>query len=526
MIQRSAFLVFVVVFLLALLLYASTAASSLTWAHSGADGGDLITAAVTNGVPHPPGYPTYVTFGRLIAHIPIGDVAYRFNLFSAVCMAVAAGLTSLSIATFVARGVRLITILASLFFVTAPMVWGQATIAEVHALNACLVALCGYLVAPIVFRCEIISLGRLTLAAWLWGMAFGNSITVVALTPLMIVAWRRHPRRSPWPICALLLGLGIYALIPLRAIQQPPVNWGAATSFDRFVALTTAEMYRGYALGAPPAELFTRLIAFAQLIVTQYGWFGVILSGVGTYQALTSSNKNWRWLTTTIALYLIFALSYSAADSALYLIPVWMFGTWAIARGLMAVIEWLTLRSCPYPCLRQGGPLTQCVADAWRRVRRGASFMPAPPLDEDRAGRVAHLSSLALIAVFLLGPALNVLIHFPAMNLRNDRAATEFASTILTAAPPGAIVVTENDGHTFALWYHRHVAGQRPDLAVIDRRLAGYSWYDVMLHAQGSAPLLPEYDPLERWNDRLAQLNPQRAVCIVDRASAQMTCRR
>ena len=49
---------------------------------------------------------------------------------------------------------------------------------------------------------------------------------------------------------------------------------------------------------------------------------------------------------------------------------------------------------------------------------------------------------------------------------------------MLTAAPPGAIVITGNDGHTFALWYHRHVAGQRPDLAIVDRRLAGYPWYD------------------------------------------------
>ncbi len=527
MIRRSALLVFTVVFLPALLLYVSTAAPSLTWAHDGVDGGDLITAAVTNGVPHPPGYPVYVTLGQLIARVPLGNVAYRFNLFSAVCMALAAGFTSLSIlrlmppisnhapalfglSQFSREGVAII---AGLFFATAPMVWGQATIAEVHALNACFVALCVYLVAPIVFRRESISLGRLTFAAWLWGVAFGNSITVAALTPLMIVAWWRGgqvgntchavPRSSYkfiLPIMAFLVGLSVYALIPLRAAQQPPINWGDATSLDRFVALITAEMYRGYALGAAPSEILTRLIAFAQLIVTQYGWLGVLLGGVGVYQALSSSNKNWRWLAATSVLYLLFALSYSAADSALYLIPVWMFGVWAIARGSIAVIEWLTLHPCPYPCRRQGGPL-------------GASLIP-------------HPSSLALIAVFLFGPALNVLIQFPAMNLRGDHAATEFATTILTAAPLEAIVVTENDGHTFALWYHRHVAGQRPDLAVIDRRLAGYPWYDAMLRAQGSAPVLPEYDPPETWINRLAASNPQRTVCVVDRISAQMTCQR
>jgi hypothetical protein len=497
--RRSTLFTFTIVFLGALALYVSTAAPSLTWAHTGADGGDLITAAVTNGVPHPPGYPTYVTLGQLIAHIPIGDVAYRFNLFSAACMALAAGFTALSLLRLTPTPTGFLSesvaIIASLFFVTAPMVWGQATIAEVHALNACFVALIVYLVSPIVFRGEVVSLVRLTLAAWLWGVSFGNSLTVAALTPLMIVAWWRgcrgrsraapgRPRGSPLPIivpiAAFLVGLSVYALIPLRAAQQPPVNWGDATSLDRFLALITAEMYRGYALSTPPADLLSRVMAFAQLIVTQYGWLGVILGAIGVYYALVSSNNNWRWLAATLALYALFALTYSAADSALYLIPVWMFGAWTIARGLFAITNY-GVRSTQY-------------------------------------------AAIILLLVFLLGPCLNLLINFPAMNLRNDHAAMEFADEVLATAPPEAIVITANDGHTFALWYHRHVAGRRPDLAIVDARLAGYLWYAALLRAQGSAPLLPEYDPSSTWIDRVAELNSNRAVCVIDPDSARMAC--
>ncbi len=45
---------------LAFLLYWWTAAPGLSWAHQGADGGELLAAAVRNGVPHPPGYPLYI----------------------------------------------------------------------------------------------------------------------------------------------------------------------------------------------------------------------------------------------------------------------------------------------------------------------------------------------------------------------------------------------------------------------------------------------------------------------------------
>jgi hypothetical protein len=508
--RRSIVPTFTLVFLCALVLYARTAAPSLTWAHDSADGGDLITAAVTNGVPHPPGYPTYVTIGQVIARVPLGEVAYRFNLFSAVCMALAAGLTAASLLRLMSSSIVEggAAIVASLYFVTAPMVWGQATVAEVHALNACFVAFVVYLIAPGVFRRELVSPGRLTLAAWLWGLALGNSITAAALAPLIIVAWWRsrpgQPQagpasslaaRSVLPIIAFLAGISVYALIPLRAAQLPPVNWGNATSPDRFLALVTAEMYRGYALSTPPAEIFARLVAGAQLIVAQFGWPGVIFGAAGLYCALVSPNRNWRWLAATLALYLLFALTYSAADSALYLIPVWMLGAWAIARGLLA------------------------AANGMSRFLR-------------RTSRVTHgglarslLASLGvLLLAFLLGPVLNVLAYYPAMNLHDDLAAAEFAQDVLAAAPAGAILITGNDGHTFALWYYQHVAKQRPDLATVDQRLAGYPWYDVMLQAQGAAPRLPETDPPETWVARLAQLNPGRTLCVIDRASAQMSC--
>jgi hypothetical protein len=488
---RPNLLVFSIVFLSALALYGSTAAPSLTWAHSGADGGDLITAAFTNGVPHPPGYPTFTTLGQLIAHLPLGDVAQRFNLFSALGMALAAGFTALSLLRLIPPSPTLprfsgegAVIVASLFFVTAPLVWGQATIAEVHALNAFFVALSVYLIAPIVFRGDAVSLRCLTLAAWLWGVAFGNSLTVAALAPLLIVAWRRRVSNTPdnWlPIIAFVVGLGVYALLPLRAAQQPPVNWGDATSADRFLALITAEMYRGFALGPAAPDLLSRLIGLAQLIVTQYGWLGVLLGAIGIYYALISPSHNWRWLALTIILYLLFALTYSAPDSALYLIPVWMFGAWAIARGLLAVTLY------------------------------GSSF-------------TLHATPLALALILLFGPVLNLSAYLPAMNLRDDDAAVKFAEAVLTAAPPQAIVITGNDGHTFALWYHRHVAGQRSDLAVVDARLAGYPWYAAMLRAQRAVLTLPEYDPSSTWIDRVVELNPDRAVCVIDLATAQMAC--
>ncbi|MGD9101843.1 MAG: DUF2723 domain-containing protein, partial [Anaerolineae bacterium] len=63
-----------------MLVYGLTLAPGLTWAHYGADGGDLVTAAHTLGVPHPPGYPTYTLLAWLFTRLSLGNVAWRVNL--------------------------------------------------------------------------------------------------------------------------------------------------------------------------------------------------------------------------------------------------------------------------------------------------------------------------------------------------------------------------------------------------------------------------------------------------------------
>ena len=77
-----------------LALYVSTLAPTLTWGwnDTGVDGGELLAAANTLGVAHPPGYPTYILLLKGFATlVPVGDFAYRGNLLSAV-------LASLSVA--------------------------------------------------------------------------------------------------------------------------------------------------------------------------------------------------------------------------------------------------------------------------------------------------------------------------------------------------------------------------------------------------------------------------------------------
>src|SRR5258706_2816945 len=94
--SRRPLVLALVVFVLSLAVYASTLAPTVTLV----DSGELILAARSLGVAHPPGFPLYVLLAHLATLVPIGNVAVRVNFASAVFAALAA--STLTLAVFVA----------------------------------------------------------------------------------------------------------------------------------------------------------------------------------------------------------------------------------------------------------------------------------------------------------------------------------------------------------------------------------------------------------------------------------------
>ena len=131
--------------LVLLTVYLLTLPPTLTWAHYGADGGDLVTAVVRGRLPHPPGFPTYLLLGTLFVRLPWGDPAWRLNLMSAV---MATGATLLTAAALQQSAIcnmqsairnpqsairNLQSAICSLALGLSPILWSQALIAEVYA---------------------------------------------------------------------------------------------------------------------------------------------------------------------------------------------------------------------------------------------------------------------------------------------------------------------------------------------------------------------------------------------------------
>lgn len=443
-----------VCFGLLLLVYAATAAPSLTWAHYGADGGDLATAVVRRRLPHPPGFPVYLLIGRAALHIPWGDPAWRLNRLSAICAAGAAGLTVLAVRRLIplSTGGSLVALGAGLSLGLAPLYWGQALITEVYApaafLTALLLALALWGVPP-------------ALLGLIWGVSTGVHPVLVWLAPL--VAWgaassagqllpvrtckepcfpdRRAGRKVPVSplLVAGLMALGGWAAtygLLLPRLAQEPSPWGDLTTVTGWWAYVSGSLYHIYVFGLPLEFWPRRLLAWAGLMARQFTPAGVPLVLWGM-KALWDQNRPLALAAgLTFAGFSLFAAGYNTTDSLVYLVP-----------ALPVAAVWL--------------------GAGWQKLLKIFSV-------ERRCLRFACL----------LLPLTQVAWHWSAMDLHRDRVAVVWAGITLRAAPAGATLVTTQDAATFALWYAQDVLGVRTDVRIVDRGLWNQPSYRIFLAAR------------------------------------------
>jgi len=453
----------IALFLIAFSTYLITLAPTITWRNDGADGGDLIAAAYTLGIAHPPGYPVYVALGKLFTLLPIGDIAYRVNLMSAFFAAttvVLVYLITLGLCRSLSRGVatrarapRIAASAAALSLAFSPTFWSQATIAEVYTLNAFFVAVLFYVLLKWAAgrRQQTASNNAkpttpwLLLAGFTYGVSLGNHLSMLMLGPaglFLIAAGKRRNKICVKGLLAaglsFLLGLSIYLFLPVRAMQHPAVNWGDPHTWSGFLWTVSGEQYRRFAFALPPSHIPARASAWAGLLVRQFGWWGLLTGLIGLWCCVNRDRTFSAFSLLAFGAVVIYAIGYNTTDSYVYLIPSYLvFATW-LGVGIHYLFTTL------------------------QRLSNGV--------------RVRAASAFASVLLLCL-PFVSLSRNFSSLDLSKDRTAYEYGTKAFEVLEPSAIVIADTDRHTFALWYFSYVVGKRPDVVVLNRTLLGYSWY-------------------------------------------------
>jgi hypothetical protein len=447
----------VIVFAVALFAYARTLLPGIafdTW-------GDLQTVPAVLGITRPTGYPTYVLAARLFELLPLGSLAYRSNLFSAV-------LTALALATLSWMAIRLgvrpaIAGSAALATGAVGTVWASATVAEVNPLHLLLMALLIDRSSAWADRSRPVDLA---LCGLITGLALGNHLLTLFVAPFLalLALWsgRRAIVEQPLllflPIVTLVLGSTVYAYIPLAARLDPPLAYNHPDTLDAFLTLVTGAGVRTQGSGAlGPDSLRTTLDALPGLIglVLDRGAAVLPIAGVVGLVVL---------LVRRPAL-------------ALALAAILVVGAHAWANDGQPEHDLLVL----FLLLGLGAAVALEAA-----ARAGSDRLPG------LAGRIA---GPAAVAAGLASGLVVMAAAQPAHDRSGDHTGDDYVATMTRQLPQNAALFSFWGAST-PLWHAQLVDGERPDVLVVDETNVAF-------------------DPGGSREERIAALVCQRPVLVV-----------
>jgi hypothetical protein len=411
------------------------------------DSAEYVTAAVTLGIPHPPGYPLYTLIGHVFTWLPI-EPAVAVNLMSATFAAIAVGLTYLVCRQLdvdrVPSGVGAATLGGGKLF------WANAVVAEVYCPALAVVALVIYLLLR--SRRE----GRFcltVLAAFLAGLGLGIHLSIATLgLGLVLLVWSYGtPIARPRDLRALFAGTGfwdrarrslaagaaafsgslVFLYLPIRAAHNPLLNFGNPSNFERFKWVVTGGTYKGWF--RPDLDSMARAVAIAEAFTEQLLFVGAGLAVVGVV---------WLWKRRPLAC-IAFALMaagnigfffhYQVHDLAVFFLPT-------------------TLLLC---CLVGAGTHSLIVAVA--RV-----------VTANRASAIQTLTKGALI-VFAGALALG---NYRAVDMSDFRETEKFIDAMVRTLPDRAVILNYTTPPEWKLdavfgMYVQKVLRQRTDIDIV-----------------------------------------------------------
>lgn len=453
------------------------------------DSPELITAAVTLGVAHPPGYPLFAMLGHLFSLFPVGPIPFRVNLLSVVCNALTAGVVFLTALRL--SGSRIAAVLAALVLAFNPTFWRWSLAAEVLPLNNLLASLVIYFLMIWQGRPE--QRWPLLLAAFTTGLAFSNHHTIILLGPaILFLVWRcraalwARPQTIALALVVFLVGLLPYGYIPWAAARNPILNWGNVASLRDLFDMITRRAYGSYHLVEPAYQggpVWPRIATLCFSFGALMGSFA-ILGMIRAYQHV-------RW-------YFWFSLLAFGSTGLLFAI-ISNFNLASMRAG-----AWVLERFFLLPEVA-AAPLVALGVVAIVNVI--ASSDPA------FRGKSLPVVAGALGLVLVVGLTTN----YQQMDESRNRVARFFGEDLLASLEPDAILFVVGDPFFFPPLYLTAVEKVRPDVTLVAIPLLYARWYIAQLRMRDPPLNIPFdfYDGQGNNFKKLIEANPGRPIALL-----------
>ena len=434
------------------------------------DSGELAAVQSTLGIAHPTGYPLFTLLGYLFLCIPLShSKIFQLNFLSLVyCVlgilffiksthVILVHFVSPSFSTIAKHSrpkknatstnnekadmpfSRLISsIIGALFLSFGRTFWLQSTSTEVYSLHACLI------IAAIYFLFKTFTNETPSNKCWMWvgvavALAFSNHMTTIFILPGAAYLFFKKEGFRRSSIRPLLTTAGIftaiiclvYLYLPIRSAQNPTLNWGNPSDWERIIRHVTGKQYSVWLFSSSHVAL-KNLTRFFQNLPDEFTVIGLLVGLVGFVFTLWKAPRLCIFLSITFSFTVIYAINYDIHDLDTYFL---------LAYIVLAV--WITVGV--------HGLLSFFKKTRWRAVLLG--MLPICVLVE----AIAHSSEADRSNLYVF---------------------EDYTKQALESLPKNAILLTYQwDCLISPSYYFQFVEDYRRDVVIIDKELLRRSWY-------------------------------------------------
>ena len=409
----------------------------------GGDSGDLVTAAATFGVAHPPGYPLYTFLGWIASRLPLATPAWRLGLLSSLPHAAVIALVFLLVSSLTKR--TLIGLFSALLLFGNYLFFLYSVTPEVFALFDLFV---------IFLVCLLISRRSLSLIAFVFGLSLTHHHMILFLVPALFYwmwvhrkVFFKKSRGCDFSVLFwFLAGLAPYAYVFVAARGHSIINWDRPADVSGFLRLVTRADYGTFtstaAFGPFIIQRFLQIQAYAQFIFMDFTWIGIALILMGCFTLWKRDRR--------LCIFFCLAL--------LSLGPLFFFYASfpLINRFALGTYERFLLPSYVLLTVLAGVGLAG-LSDYIRSVLKHRMLSRLTPL----------LLGIGFVVILVypvsqLGVTLWRFYGLPA-----DRTADNLGKDVLSPLPSGSILLLGRDMTLFSTQYVRYALLYRPDVIAL-----------------------------------------------------------
>lgn len=458
------------------------------------DSGELSAVQAILGIAHPTGYPLFTIVGFLFTKLPLPfSTVFQLNMLAAAWCALAAGVfvysskilldnifipnsneekgrkknknksveKSADIFELTENDKIIASITGGLVLALSKTFWFQSTSVEVYSLQVFLFCLAVLFLIKAYFipLSEDISFlkSKWIIFAFILALCFSNHMTSILILPgaaYLYFSKFRFNKKSLLQI-ALMLAVFIpvllvfYSYLPLRAGQNPALNWGNPVDFDKIFRHISGRQYQVWLFSSTESAK-KQLAYFVNELPLEFT-FSLLFIVTGLFSAFKRSKKVFGFLLITFLATVFYSINYDINDIDSYFLLAYISLSFFSVFGVLSVVKFL------------------------QKQKFSAKFI------------------VPFLIIILTG---HFYLTYGEVNQDDNYAFEDYTKALIGSVAQNSIIMSYQwDYFVSPSYYFQLVENFRKDVKIVDKELLRRSWYYHQLdtdHPDLLARMTPE----------------------------------